>query len=242
MFSIIMPAYNAEKFIEASIESVLAQTFADYELLIINDCSTDNTVDIIQKCQYLDSRIKLLHNERNSGVAMTRNHGIEYAQYPYICFLDSDDLWTPDKLQKYLKEFEEGNNVIYSFYTRFNQDGNLNLVKTPLVITYHELLKGNCIGNLTGAYNSKTLGKFYQKKIKHEDYVMWLEILKQAGSAVCIPENLAFYRVSDQSLSSNKLKSLLWTWNIYYQELELGFMYSSYLMINSALRAVFKRF
>lgn len=237
-----MPAYNAEKCISESIESVLQQTFQDYELIIINDCSSDHTVKIVAEYQKKDSRIKLLNNDINSGVAITRNKGIEAIKYPYICFLDSDDLWAPNKLQEYFKKFEEGHNVIYSFYTRFNQDENLNLVTAPLSVTYHELLKGNCIGNLTGAYNAEKLGKFYQKRVRHEDYVMWLEILKQAGQAICIPENLAFYRVSDQSLSSNKVKSLLWTWNIYYQELELGFIYSSYLMINSALRAVFKRF
>lgn len=241
MFSIIMPAYNAEKFIFESIESILQQTFIDYELLVINDCSSDNTVKIVEEYQKKDARIKLLHNEQNSGVAITRNKGIEAAKYPYICFLDSDDLWEPDKLQEYLKTFEKGNDVIYSFYTRFNQDGNVNLVKAPLSVTYNELLKGNCIGNLTGAYNAEKLGKFYQKDIRHEDYLMWLEILKQVEQAVCIPRNLACYRVSDQSLSSNKVKSLLWTWNIYYGELELGFIYSSYLVINSALRAVFKR-
>lgn len=237
-----MPAYNAEKFISESIESVLQQTFQKYELIIINDCSTDSTVSIVQEYQKKDNRIKLLHNEQNSGVAITRNKGIEVAKHPYICFLDSDDRWVSDKLQEYFKKFEEGHNVIYSFYTRFNQDKNLNLVTAPLSVTYHELLKGNCIGNLTGAYNAEKLGKFYQKRVRHEDYVMWLEILKQTGQAICIPENLAFYRVSNQSLSSNKLKSLFWSWNIYYQELELGIMYSSYLVINSALRAVFKRF
>lgn len=241
MFSIIMPAYNAEKYIEESIRSVLNQTFADYELLIINDCSTDNTVNIVKNYQTKDPRIKLLENNQNSGVAITRNKGIEVAKGKYVCFLDSDDLWEPTKLEKYVVMFQQGSDVLYSFYTRFNDRGNLNLVTAPLSVTYKQLLKGNCIGNLTGAYNAKKIGKIFQKNIRHEDYLMWLEILQKTKQATCVPENLAFYRVSNASLSGNKFKSLLWTWEIYYKQLQLGIIHSTYLLVHSIIKSIVKR-
>lgn len=241
MFSIIMPAYNAERTISKSIESVLSQSFDQYELLIIDDCSTDNTIEIVKSYQLKDSRIVLLQNSTNSGVAETRNKGISVAQYPYISFLDSDDYWSADKLESFYQYFQKGYSVLYSFYTRFNEEATLNLVKAPLEISYKDLLKGNCIGNLTGAYDSHKIGKVYQKNIRHEDYLMWLEILKKTDLAKCIPHNLAFYRVSNSSLSGNKLKSLSWTWNIYQKELNLGIIYSSYLMIHSVFKALSKR-
>ncbi|MBS7836626.1 glycosyltransferase family 2 protein [Wohlfahrtiimonas chitiniclastica] len=241
MFSIIMPAYNVEKYIKDAIESVLKQTYVHFELLIIDDCSTDQTKQIILEYINKDSRIKLLCNDHNSGVAITRNKGIKQAIYPYLCFLDSDDLWTPDKLEKYAAVFEAGHNVLYSFYTRFTDQETLNLVKAPEKIEYSELLKGNCIGNLTGAYNCQKLGKVYQKPVRHEDYLMWLEVLKKGKEAICVPENLAYYRVGQNSLSGNKFKSLYWTWKIYREELKLNGLYSTYLLLHSVVRAFFKR-
>lgn len=241
MFSIIMPAYNAEKIIKASIDSVLAQTFEEFELLVINDCSTDQTKKIIEEYTQKDVRVQLLSNDENSGVAITRNRGIEAAQYPYICFLDSDDLWSPNKLEKYYDAFQKGHDVLYSFYTRFTEQETLSLVKAPLTIDYAELLKGNCIGNLTGAYNSEKLGKIFQKLVRHEDYLMWLEIIKKNGIAICVPENLAYYRVAESSLSGNKFKSLLWTWNIYHKELNYNIFHSMYFLLHAMIRSVWKR-
>lgn len=237
-----MPAYNAEKYIEESICSILDQTYSCFELLIVDDHSTDATLDIIKKYANNDSRIKIFKNTSNLGVAESRNKAIESAIYKYICFLDSDDMWEPQKLEEYKNAFQQGATVLYSYYTRFSNEKKLNEVKCPLTIDYSELLKGNCIGNLTGAYNSEILGKIYQKKIHHEDYLMWLEIVKKAGEAKCIPKSLARYRVESGSLSSNKIKSILWTWNIYKNELNYSYIYSIYLLLSSIKKALFKRF
>lgn len=242
MFSIIMPAYNAEQYIAASIDSVLLQIYQDYELIIIDDASTDNTKNIVREYMRKDSRIKLLENHVNLGVAETRNRGVFIAKKPYISFLDSDDLWDSQKLMLFQEQFEKGANVLFSYYTRFKDlPENGKLVKAPLTVTYHKLLMGNCIGNLTGAYNSKVIGKIFQKNIKHEDYVMWLEILENAGKAFCIPRNLAYYRVHNYSVSANKLESLGWTWDIYRSELKLGYFSCLFYMFSSAVQSMLKR-
>lgn len=241
MFSIIMPAYNAEKTIIESIYSVINQNFKDFELLIIDDCSTDETVQTIKNHIKSDKRIQLLENTQNMGVALTRNIGIMKAKYPYICFLDSDDLWDRNKLTSFYNEFQKGSSVLYSYYTRFGDSIPNKLVKAPSHINYKNLLRGNCIGNLTGAYDSRKIGKVLQKPIHHEDYLMWLEILKKSAVAHCIPHNLASYRVCSQSLSGNKIKSILWTWDIYTKELHLNKLYSFYLLLQNIKNSIFKR-
>ncbi|WP_018122459.1 glycosyltransferase family 2 protein [Wohlfahrtiimonas chitiniclastica] len=242
MFSIIMPVHNGEAFIKAAIDSVLAQSYYEYELIIINDASTDQSLAMIDAYRAQDERIVLLHSQER-GVAAARNVGIAAAKYRYICFLDCDDVWLPHKLEQSFAYFAQGHTMLYAFYTRCNAKNEvLNLVKAPLVIDYEHLLKGNCIGNLTGAYDSTVLGKFYQENIRHEDYRMWLSIVKKAGYGICIPESLAYYRVNAGSLSSNKFKSLLWTWRMYRKHLGYGLWQSLYYWCHAVVRMLNKRF
>ncbi|BDH45250.1 glycosyl transferase [Salmonella enterica subsp. enterica serovar Choleraesuis] len=217
VFSIIMPAFNAEKTISKSIESVLNQTYRDFKLYIIDDNSTDQTQSIIQDFLEKDDRIVYVKKDINSGVADTRNVGIERCAGIYISFLDADDLWREDKLTKQLKILSEGWDVVCSNYIAFRSDdfSIFTARKSPQVITYERLLQSNFIGNLTGVYNAVKLGKIFQKKVGHEDYIMWLDILRKSKSAFCVQENLASYRLSNGSLSSNKLKAIRWQWNIY---------------------------
>lgn len=226
--SIIMPAFNAGKFVRDSIQSVLNQTYCHWKLYVVNDCSTDNTKEILT--EFNDPRIVLLNTPANSGVAEARNIGIAKSQGIYIAFLDSDDLWVETKLEKQLELLEKGNDVVCSHYSTFS-DSSDKLLSTrffPKNITYQDMLVSNKVGNLTGIYNQNKLGKFFQKKIGHEDYVMWLEIIKSAGQAVSIPEVLAFYRVSPTSLSGNKVKASLWQWDIYRKHLQFGVLKSAY--------------
>lgn len=243
LVSVIMPAYNAQATLADSVRSVLEQTYPHFELLIINDCSTDHTSQIMNDLAHEDARIRLIHCEANEGVARARNAGIELAQGQYIAFLDSDDLWLPEKLDKQLELMRTTNKLVCaSAYYRFQQSGQWLSTSTPPHDTsYRQLLKGNVIGNLTGLYDCHALGKFYQQPIRHEDYLMWLEITRKAGTVCAVPESLAAYRVGHTSLSSNKFKSVQWTWEIYRKHLGLSAPYSAYLMLHYLSKAVLKR-
>lgn len=239
IFSIIMPAYNAEKTIVESIDSVLNQTFKDFKLYIIDDASNDTTVDIVKS--FNDERIILIKNEINSGVAETRNVGIKLCAGKYISFIDSDDLWQESKLENQYYFLTNGKNVVCSNYSVFCDDGRKYERLNPEIISYRMMLKSNYIGNLTGAYNAELLGKFYQKAIGHEDYLMWLSIIRKAGLAYCIQKSLAKYRLSNTSVSSNKLRVIKWQWNIYVRELKLPLFKSLFYFTCYIFSAIKKR-
>jgi len=217
-----MPAYNARDTICEAIDSVLAQSYGNFELIIVDDCSTDGCRGLIQQYVDQDCRINAIFSEVNQGVSKSRNLGVAAARGRYITFLDSDDLWLPDKLEANMKHLVPGACVVYASYIRFFSNGIERMVKAPSKTTYKSLLRGNCIGNLTGAYDSHVLGKFYQKAVGHEDYLMWLQILSSGAVAEGIERPLARYRVGN-SLSANKFRAALWTWNIYRAELGLSF-------------------
>ncbi|MCU8055572.1 glycosyltransferase [Shewanella sp. SM34] len=242
LVSIIMPSYNSGKTISDAIQSVLSQTYSDWELIIIDDFSTDLTLSIINS--FCDSRIKVISMESNSGSPVKpRNCGILQAAGDYISFLDSDDIWFPNKLEIQLSEMQsKGYFVSHSSYNRVDVDGLLlKSVYTPTFVDFNKLLHGNCIGNLTGIYNSNVLGKFYQKDIGHEDYLMWLQILSKSPS-LGISQPLAAYRVVDSSVSSNKLKAMMWHYNILKHEMNLASFKVCLLMVSYLFKAVVKRF
>ena len=239
-FSIIMPAYNAQSTIENSILSVLNQTHQQFELIIINDNSSDGTITIIERF-LRDARVKLINNTSNLGVALSRNKGIEDATGEIISFLDSDDLWYPEKLAEQDKCFEKGCKVVCTDYDVIDMEGNIVASRTsPKEISYSNMLKSNFIGNLTGAYLTSFYGKHFQRNIGHEDYIMWLELVKKAP-AFCINKKLAAYRLSNNSLSRNKLKALVWQWKIYRDILNMNYPKAIYYFINYAFYAVKKR-
>ncbi|QTB98588.1 glycosyltransferase family 2 protein [Alcaligenes sp. SORT26] len=243
LVSIVMPAFNAVSTLSASVASVQQQDHSSWELFIIDDGSTDKTLDLILEYEAQDPRIKLIQQPFNQGVAAARNAGIKAAQGRYLAFLDSDDLWLPEKLSKQLKAMQEHEaTVSMTAYYRFQHISQWQSTTTPpLWVDYKSLLKGNCIGNLTGIYDCQALGKVYQKAVRHEDYVMWLEIVHRAGKAYGLQEVLAAYRVSASSLSGNKIKSLQWTWQIYRHHLKLSVVQSSYLIFHYIVRAILKR-
>ena len=238
-----MPAYNAARYIEESVESVLAQTYTDWELLITNDASSDKTLEIAQALAQRDPRIKVFSLAQNGGVTAARNNSIEHAAGEYIAYLDSDDLWVPDKLTKQLEFMTEHQvDVCYSAYLRIDETGTqIGHVTPPATLDYTKLLKSNFIGNLTGIYNAQRLGKRMLTTFRHEDYVAWLALVKQAGNAAGLKEPLGLYRVYGGSLSSNKLKTIGWQWRIYRQSERLGLVYSLWLMACYAWYALAKR-
>lgn len=240
-FSVVMPAYNCAETIAESIESVLQQSWPDFELIIVDDCSTDATVDILAAYSKQDSRIRMLRQEKNLGVALARNRAIEAAKGHLIAFLDADDLWLPQKLARHKEYFDAGQLIVFSSYTRFGESLQEKKVEAPRLVTYGDLLKSNCIGNLTGSYHAGVLGKVYQQPVGHEDYLMWLQLIKLSGYAVGISEPLARYRVRNDSISSGKFKSALWTWQLYRNHLQMRLFESAIYFISYVYHGIAKR-
>ncbi len=243
--SVIMPMHNSAKFVAASIGSVIAQTYPHWELLVIDDFSSDDSTKIVDKYVAQDARIRLLRNQQHNGMpSAPRNCGVEAARGRYIAFLDSDDLWFPLKLEQQLKFFETHPSVavVFSDYEKMDEDGRRKnrIIKAPSSVNYHQLLYSNFIGNLTGMYDTSKVGKVRIQDIHHEDYVMWLHILKQGYTAQNTGTVLAAYRVGSQSISSNKLKILLWQWDIYRQVEHLSVQRSLWYYLSYAWRAFFK--
>ncbi|HEI8866028.1 glycosyltransferase family 2 protein [Serratia sp. AKBS12] len=242
--SIIMPAYNAAASINASILGVLNQRFDDYHLYVIDDASTDNTAEMVKP--YIHDRLTYIRNRQNYGVAETRNIGIEAARGDYLAFCDSDDVWHGSKLARQVEILQsERYDVVCSHYYTFENDPQCvkNYRGAEEIIGYQDMLKSNWIGNLTGIYNQRRTGKVYQQNLGHEDYLMWLAILRKARNslAYCIPEPLAFYRLSSQSLSGNKIRAADWQWKIYRHHLGLSYQKSCLLFFAYLFNAAMKR-
>ena len=236
MVSIIIPSYNSEQFIAITIRSVINQTYKDWELIIVDDASADNTCNIVLDFCQKDKRIKLIKELKNCGTGVARNTAIKVAQGNYIAFLDSDDIWKPNKLEKQLAVMKSSKAAIcFSSYELINEQGEtLNkLVEALPKLSYQKQLKCNYIGNLTGIYNANMLGKIYMPEIKkRQDWIMWLSAIKKGGPALGIKESLAYYRVRKDSISSNKLNLITYNFNVYRKALGFGFIKSTrYLTI-----------
>lgn len=231
LVSIITPSYNSARFITETINSVLAQTYPHWEMIIVDDVSPDNANEIIECYARQDDRIKLIKLEKNSGPACARNRAIEEAEGRYIAFLDSDDVWLPQKLEKQINFMHEYNvELCYSSYLTMNEDSRIigEFKVSKLTVSYKELLKSCIIGNLTAIYDVEKIGKNYMENVGHEDYTLWLKILKKISFAYGIDEPLAQYRISSKSISGNKFKSALWQWNIYRKIEKINFLKSTY--------------
>ena len=240
--SVITPTYNAQQFLNECIQSVINQSYENWELLIVDDCSSDDSASVIQRHMQQDNRIKYFKTSNPSGSPiLPRNIGIEKAQGRYIAFLDSDDVWLSNKLETQLKMFEQYEDMAISFsnYEKMTENGmrNNRLVLAPAIANYKQLLLGNVIGCLTAVYDTAKVGKVFFQNHPHEDYILWLEILKKGYVARNTNTVEAMYRVRKHSVSSNKLKSLTWQWDIYRNVEKLGLLRSSYYFLNYAYRA-----
>ena len=217
--SIIMPAFNAEAYISETIESVQKQTYINWELLVIDDCSTDHTRQIVADFAKKDNRIKIIKQQYNGGVASARNAGLAKASGNYIAFLDSDDKWLPNKLNTQLSFMQKNKCVFcYSQYQNFASDsGKLGrVVRVPCKMTARDILGNTAIGCLTVLINKSAVGDFRMPLLEHtEDNVTWYEILKRGFTAYGIQETLAYYRVGQSSLTSNKKRAAMQQWEVY---------------------------
>lgn len=244
LVSIITPMYNAEKYIAQTIESVQKQSYQNWEMLIIDDASTDKSEEIVKKYSGRDKRIKYHRQNKNCGIANARNTAIKMAQGTYLAFLDSDDMWKNDKLEKQIQYMQKEDIAFcYSACEIVDSGGSATgkIRSVPLNIDYRTLLKGNYIPCLTVVLDRKKIDNIEMSNISHEDYATWLNILKQGIVAYGINEVLASYRVNNNSVSGNKLRAISWSWNIYRKNQGLGFLKSSYYLIYHIFNAVKKR-
>lgn len=221
LVSIIMPTYNCAKFIGKTIESVIAQTYENWELIIVDDCSKDNTEEVVSK--YKDNRIKYYRLENNSGAAVARTEAMKKAIGSYMSFLDSDDLWKKDKLEKQLEFMNKNNyNFTCTEYEQIDEEGNkLNkVIKVKKRADYNRILLDCPVGNSTVMYNVEKLGKFEVPNIrKRNDDALWLQILKKEKYIYGMPDILMEYRIRSNSISSNKLSLVKYHWQL-YREIE----------------------
>jgi glycosyltransferase involved in cell wall biosynthesis len=235
LVSVIVPLFNSEKFIEKTILSVQNQTHSNWEMIIVDDCSKDNSVAIIEQYIANDNRIKLWRLNKNSGTGIARNLAVSKAKGDYIAFLDADDLWKPIKLERQLQFLKENNfHFTFSFYDCINEDGNLlNLrVEAPKKLFYFQLFFCNFVGNLTGIYEVKYFGKIAISSIrKRQDWMLWLSLLKKIKTAKPVPESLAFYRIRNNSLSASKIDLLRHNFNVYRSYHQFNVLTSLLIMI-----------
>ena len=243
LVSIITPSFNSSRFVEECIDSVLSQTYDYWELLIVDDCSSDNSCDLIEK--YNDSRIVLIELEKNVGASEARNIALRKAKGKYIAFLDSDDMWMPTKLENQIY-FMQQKDIAFSFssYQPMSEDGNklFSVIKAPNIITYSSYLKNTIIGCLTVVINRDKTGEFEMPNIQSShDMALWLLILKRGFKAYGLDKNLAKYRVVSTSNTASKWKAAKDVWIVYRKLENLNLIYSIWCFVNYAFNAIRKR-
>lgn len=245
LVSIITPLYNGERFVAQTIESVLAQTYKNWEMIIINDGSKDNSEEIAKAYSAKDGRIKVFSQE-NAGSAAARNNGIRRAEGRYIALLDADDLWDANFLESQLNLMKEtGAELVYASHRRIDENGKECL--RPFIVSgttdYKGLLKTCSISCLTGLYDSKRHGKVYLRedlKSLRDDFLYWLTIVKMTGKAYANNKIIASYRILGNSASRNKKKVIRPQFRIYYEIEKLGLIRSVYYLAHWAINGFLK--
>lgn len=245
LVSIITPVYNAERFLVDTIKSIQNQTYKNWELVLVDDCSKDKSSDMIKKFQANDDRIRYIKLEKNSGASVSRNTGIKNAKGRFIAFVDSDDIWQPEKLKiqiEYMLENKLG--FTFTSYRYMKEDGRLTkkVAKAPKKINYKGLLKNTIIGCSTVVIDKEIVGEFSMPLVRRgQDTATWLQILKTQDYAYGIEKDLVNYRLVGDSLSSNKIKALKRTWNTYRNVEKLSVLKSSYVFCFYVINAIRKR-
>lgn len=241
--SIIIPTYNSSKYIARTINSILLQTFCNWEIIVVDDGSNDNTIDIIQEFINKGCRINLVRLEKNSGAAIARNTALEMAKSRYIAFLDADDVWLPNKLERQI-DFMRKKKVDFSYtaYRKVDERGHvIGTVGVPEKLSYTDLLKKCEIGCLTAIYDTKNLGKIFMPNIrKRQDLGLWLRILKKIPYAYGLNIPLAEYTLRSDSISANKRKAALYTWTLYREVEHLPFFLSVYYFLHYAVNGLLR--
>ena len=243
LFSIIIPCYNAATSIERSLQALSQQTLKDFEAIVINDGSIDQSLQLINKFISKEPRFKLINLTQNQGLSNARNLGLDYSSGKYICFLDSDDWWPSNKLEVFESYFNKGYDFLYSNYTRVYKNTKKEIyVKVKKEIKYEDLLMFNPIPLSTAAFDSDKFGiiKFKDANVS-EDWIYWLDIFKKKIRSFGINKNLMFYSVSPDALSSNKFKMLSRAWQIYRDYHGVSFLRSCFYLVIYIMNGLKKR-
>jgi teichuronic acid biosynthesis glycosyltransferase TuaG len=245
LVSIITPSYNSSKFIKDCVNSVFSQTYKNWEMIIVDDCSEDNSKEIISELSTKDKRIKPIFLEKNVGAAEARNTAIRQSKGKYVAFLDSDDLWNPKKLEIQLS-FMNKNEIVFSYtnYQLMSENGEdiSNFISAPEKMTYDSYLKNTIIGCLTVIIDREKSGEFEMPNIcSSHDMALWLLIMRKGFDAYGLDENLARYRIVSTSNTANKWRAAKDVWMVYRQFEKLSFFYSIWCFSNYAFNAIIKR-
>lgn len=244
LVSIITPTFNSAKFIDETIQSVRNQTYNNWEMIIVDDGSTDNTEEIISLVVKNDNRIRFYKLDKNSGAAVARNRGIEDAKGQYLTFIDADDIWFPDFIKNSVKTIKETKiSFVFSSYKRANEE--LEFIYSDFIVpkkaTYTDILKSNSISCLTAFVDIKRLGKKFMPLIrKRQDMGLWLQYLKATPYAYGIQETQAIYRIRKNSLSRKKADLIKYQWQFYREVENLNFLQSVYYMLHWMYRGFMK--
>lgn len=264
LVSVVLPAYRAARHISTSIESVIAQSQPDWELIAVDDFSPDNTVDVLTEWAERDPRIRLIRKTENSGPAGARNAGIDEARGRYIAFIDSDDVWLPRKLEVQVAAMKaQGAAFSCTSYEAFKGKKTIRTVNVPKRISLRRMLRGSVIGCLTVIYDTEAIGKRRfpnldalitgtkyasgMRRVLHEDYALWLDILslRSGGgdpvTCLGVPEVLARYNDDGGSFSSNKFSAAASQWIIYRRHMKLNFVSAAYNLACYAIAATRRR-
>lgn len=242
--SVILPIYNSELYLKKTLESILNQTFVDFELIAIDDCSTDSSYEILQRMSEMDKRIRIYKNTKNLGVAKTRNRGIELAKGKYIALIDSDDVWAPKKLEIQIEFMQqEGCSLSYCSYGFIDKDNNDigDVFYVPPHINLNSLLKKNVISCSTVIADRELFLKHkFNTEFYHEDFVTWIDMLKECKDSYGIVEELAKIRIANGSRSANKMNSAKQRWLIYRNYMRMGIPKAFYYYSNYAFLCAIK--
>ena len=248
MISIVVPVYNAAPYIENTVQMVLQQTYQDFELILVDDCSTDNSVALLEELleQRKDVRLRLVKKERNQGAAAARNTGLDMASGRYIAFLEADDVWLPHRLEAGLRFMEEKKaGFVFSAYEFGDEQarGTGKIVHVPEKLTYRKALSRTVVFTTTTLFDTTLVPKelLRMPTVPSEDTATWWQILRNGHVAYGLDQVLAIYRRPAKSLSSNKLVALQRIWNLYRKQEKLGLFSSAFYFCFWALRATLRR-
>lgn len=244
LVSIVTPAYKAASVIRATIDSVQAQTYANWEMLIAEDCGPDDTRNVVRALSRGDSRIKLIEMSANGGPAAARNRALARAKGRWIAFLDSDDLWLPNKLERQLEFHRRIPDAVLSFtgFRRISADASETglYIPVPPQLTYRQLLGNTAIATSSVIVDRHKSGPFIMRQTYYDDFACWLALIKNGGIAAGLDEDLMRYRVMEASVSRDKRNSALQVWNAYRRIEKLGPLQSAWYFSQYAARAFAK--
>ena len=245
LISIITPNYNCARFIAQTIESVLAQTYTNWEMLIVDDCSTDGSYEIAREYAEKDSRIKVFRNEKNSGAAVSRNIALDNASGEYIAFLDSDDLWLPEKLQTQLNFMKNSSaDFSYTRYRLIDDEGNFwgKVARIPNVLSYSRLKYHDFIGCLTVMYRAEPFKKIRSFDVKNNnDYGLFLQVVRKSQKVFGLQKVLADYRIRKGGISRNKIKKIPQYFRLMHGFLHIPYIFCCvYLCANVLIGKIWK--